>query len=249
MNERIEQRPRRREVLPYNGIRANNQPLCPEFWSLAGGRCEVVLLDLRILGGMAPDPVHGGALPPVVTQGSPSVRLLLDAARHHVAQGNLASVPAVLCYTQENSPRVHLSCLVAGAMGIVHKDDSLDRLGVAIDVVAAGGCVVSAEVATLIGLLADQRKLDVSESQAQVLALAGHGYSRERIATTLCISISTVDKHLATVRTACGNALSYTDLADAFGLRDLAPPDPRSGAKTGQRQRLRELSHRITRRQ
>jgi transposase InsO family protein len=32
MNERIEQRPTRREVLPYNGIRANNQPLCPEFW-------------------------------------------------------------------------------------------------------------------------------------------------------------------------------------------------------------------------
>jgi hypothetical protein len=32
MNEMIEQRPTRREVLPYNGIRANTQPLCPEFW-------------------------------------------------------------------------------------------------------------------------------------------------------------------------------------------------------------------------
>src|ERR1035438_8553720 len=31
MNERIEQRPTRREVLPYNGIQANNQLLCPEF--------------------------------------------------------------------------------------------------------------------------------------------------------------------------------------------------------------------------
>jgi multiple sugar transport system substrate-binding protein len=36
MNEKIEQRPTRREVLPYNGIRANNQPLCPEFWILTG---------------------------------------------------------------------------------------------------------------------------------------------------------------------------------------------------------------------
>jgi len=34
MNEMIEQRPTRREVLPYNGIRANTQPLCPEFWIL-----------------------------------------------------------------------------------------------------------------------------------------------------------------------------------------------------------------------
>jgi hypothetical protein len=35
MNEMIEQRPTRREVLPYNGIRANTQPLCPEFWNQA----------------------------------------------------------------------------------------------------------------------------------------------------------------------------------------------------------------------
>ena len=33
MFETIEQRPTRREVLPYNGIRANAPPLCPEFWS------------------------------------------------------------------------------------------------------------------------------------------------------------------------------------------------------------------------
>src|SRR5450759_2726417 len=32
MLETIKQRPTRREVLPYNGIRANTQPLCPEFW-------------------------------------------------------------------------------------------------------------------------------------------------------------------------------------------------------------------------
>jgi len=44
---------------------------------LPGGRCDVVLLDLRILRGLAPDPVHGGTLPPLISQGSPSVRLLL----------------------------------------------------------------------------------------------------------------------------------------------------------------------------
>jgi len=29
----IEQRPTRREVLPYNEIRPNTKPLCPEFWT------------------------------------------------------------------------------------------------------------------------------------------------------------------------------------------------------------------------
>jgi len=34
MMETTEQRPTRRKVQPYNGIRANTQPLCPEFWNL-----------------------------------------------------------------------------------------------------------------------------------------------------------------------------------------------------------------------
>src|SRR5664280_2603543 len=32
MTETTEQRPRRRKVQPYNGIRTKTQPLCPEFW-------------------------------------------------------------------------------------------------------------------------------------------------------------------------------------------------------------------------
>src|SRR5664280_111007 len=47
MNERIEQRPTRREVLPYNGIRANTQPLCPEFWTQA-----LLRMQRCILAGM-----------------------------------------------------------------------------------------------------------------------------------------------------------------------------------------------------
>jgi integrase/recombinase XerD len=34
----IEQRPTRREVLPYNEIRPNTKPLCPEFWTLNAKR-------------------------------------------------------------------------------------------------------------------------------------------------------------------------------------------------------------------
>ena len=60
----------------------------------------------------------------------------------------------MLCYTQESAPRVHLACLLAGAVGVVHKDQPLDRLTEAIDAVAAGGFVVTPELASLITLLA-----------------------------------------------------------------------------------------------
>jgi DNA-binding NarL/FixJ family response regulator len=208
-------------------------------------RCDVIVLDLRIVRGLAPDPIHGGPRPATIAQGAPAIRLILDEAARQIHQSSIAEAPRILCYTQENSPRVHLNCLIAGAVGVVQKDEPLEHLVTAIDVVAAGGCVVSSDVATLIGLLADQRKVDISESQAQVLALAGHGYQRERIATTLCISVNTVDKHLAAIRAACGAALSYTDLADAFGLRDLAPPNPQNGAKRKRRERLLELKRQL----
>ena len=57
MSERIEQRPTRREVLPYNGIRANTQPLCPEFWNR--GAAEARLHDRQ----------HHQASPRVLRQG------------------------------------------------------------------------------------------------------------------------------------------------------------------------------------
>jgi hypothetical protein len=51
MIETIEQRPTRREVLPYNGIRANTQPLCPEFWSqVTGGHKDDAIWELMFFG-------------------------------------------------------------------------------------------------------------------------------------------------------------------------------------------------------
>ena len=41
MAETIEQGPTRREVLPYKGIRALTQPLCPEFWDQEGERKRI----------------------------------------------------------------------------------------------------------------------------------------------------------------------------------------------------------------
>jgi len=213
---------------------------------LPGRACDVVVLDLRIVRGVAPDPLHGGPVPEPPIQGSAAVAHVLAVASEAVTRGALRAVPAVLCYTQENAPRVHLACLLAGAAGIVLKDQPLDRLAEAIDAVSVGGVVVTPDLASLIALLADQRRLDLTDAQAQVLALAGHGCTRQRMARQLHLSVSTVDKHLAAVRATFGDTRTYTDLADAFGLRDLAPPEPKASDIGTIRTRLSQLRRRLS---
>jgi DNA-binding NarL/FixJ family response regulator len=225
---------------------ADAAELSDAFFRLPGEVCDVVVLDLRIVSGLAPDPLHGGQVTEPPVQGSAAVAHLLAAAGEAVKRGKLRAVPAVLCYTQENAPRVHLACLLAGAAGVVHKDQPLDWLAEAIDAVAAGGIVVTPALASLIVLLADQRRLDLTDAQAQVLALAGHGYTRERIAHQLRLSVSTVDKHLAAIRATFGPAKTYTDLADAFGLRDLAPSQPEAGSARKIRTALAQLKRRLS---
>lgn len=207
------------------------------------GRCDVVILDLQIVSGSAPDPVHGGGEPAAPVQGRYAVGLVLAAARDAVGAGALDRVPAILIYTQESAPRVHVACLAAGASGVVHKSDPLDYLGEAVDIVAAGGVVVDDRMASLIGILARQRRLDLTEAEEGVLALAGHGLSRHQIARKLGATESTVDKHLRAIRDKFGDDVHLTDLADSFGLRDLAPPEP-AGLPV-RRERLRAVARRL----
>jgi hypothetical protein len=59
MLDTIEQRPTRREVLPYNGIRANTQPLCPEFWIQVKSRIQQQHThDAHKWAAIAPDGGH-----------------------------------------------------------------------------------------------------------------------------------------------------------------------------------------------
>ena len=58
MLETLEQRPTRREVLPYNGIRANAQPLCPEFW----GPAARAAADTQFGASHGAEPVDRSAL-------------------------------------------------------------------------------------------------------------------------------------------------------------------------------------------
>jgi DNA-binding NarL/FixJ family response regulator len=224
---------------------ADAQQLAAVLTELPDGRCDVVLLDLRIAPERGADPVYGGGIgtAPAV-QGRAAVELLLRVAQSAVAAGHLARVPAILVYTQELAPRVHVACLLAGAAGVVHKAEPLERLGQAIDIVAAGGVVVDERMATLIELLANQHRLDLTETESAVLALAGHGLTRRQIAGRLDCAESTVDKHLRAIRDKFGADVHFTDLADAYGLRDLAPPETISAPV--RRDRLRTLARRLS---
>lgn len=204
-------------------------------------RCDVVVIDLR-LTTLPRTALDGDPEPPTLAQGSAAVELILEAARAAVAEQLLAAVPAVLVHTQEQEPRVHVACLLAGASGVVHKGEPLERLGEAIDVVSSGGLVVAEDTATLIAQLAADRRIDLTETESLVLTLAGHGQTRGRIARTIGATESTVDKHLRSVRDKFGSSSTWTDLADAFGLRDLSPARPAEQ----RRSRLRGLAARIS---
>jgi DNA-binding NarL/FixJ family response regulator len=204
-------------------------------------RCDLILLDLRIIPDAEPDPAHGGPAPAPVVEGRDAVALLLTACEDAVRRGTLAAQPAVLVHTQEAAPRVHVACLLAGACGVVRKGEPMERLRDAVDIAAAGGLVIGEQVAGLLEILADQQRLDLTDTEASVLALIAHGWTRRRIARELDSTESTVDKHLRAMRSKFGDGVNLVDLADAFGLRDLAPPRPT--VPSTYRQRLRALLH------
>jgi DNA-binding NarL/FixJ family response regulator len=207
-------------------------------------RCDVVLLDLRT----TPQRDRGRLTEPCSTpvQGRNAVELLLRTGMEAVAAGRLASTPAILIYTEVPEPPVHVACLIAGASGVVRKRESLDKLGEAIDIVATGGIVVDEPMATLIDQLANRQRLTITDAETATLALAGHGLSRHQIATRLGCAESTVDKHLRSIRNKLGREIPLSDLADSYGLRDLAPPDALTAPV--RRARLRSLARLITQR-
>jgi DNA-binding NarL/FixJ family response regulator len=209
-------------------------------------RCDVILLDLKVVTEDAPDPaVQRATAALVAVQGVRAVEMLLEATAQATAGGWLERVPAILIYTQESAPRVQVHCLLAGAAGVVHKREPMDRLREAIDVVATGGLVINDRMAGMIELLASRKNMDLTDTEAAVLALSAHGRTRREIAKDLGSSENTVDKHLGAIRTKFGHEGPMTDLADAFGLRDMAPPTP--GGAAARRHGLRTLLQRLDR--
>lgn len=201
-----------------------------QLFELSGERCDVILLDLRTYPSAAVTQVPkspaitsglADSNPDDAIQGVNAVELLLSSAAEMVGNGTLHSLPAILVYTQEPAAFVHVKCLAAGASGVVSKDDTIKSLTDAIDTVAAGGVVITPDMAELMTLLADQTQVSLTEAEAAALTLHAHGYDRRHVAKELSITEDTVDKHFRSIRQKFGRSVNFTDLADAHGLRDL----------------------------
>ncbi|MEU2835335.1 response regulator transcription factor [Streptomyces lavendulae] len=115
----------------------------------------------------------------------------------------LADPPRVLALTTFNTDDLVLQALNAGALGFLLKDLAAEELIAAVRTVAAGGTALSSEIMmklvsraqarTPTGFNGLEEKLDsLTDSEREVLALIGAGYTNQKIAVTLHLSLSSV---------------------------------------------------------
>lgn len=133
-------------------------------------RPDVVLMDLRMPGG-------GG----------------VDAIAELAAQ----EVPSrVLVLTTYDTDRDIMAALDAGATGYLLKDARREDLFAAIRSAARGESVLSPAVATRVVSRVRTRSQELTDREAEVLALVARGRSNREIAAALFVSEATVKTHL-----------------------------------------------------
>ncbi len=138
---------------------------------LAGTAVDVVLMDLRMGGGM------DGA----------------DATR---AIGELPDAPPVLVLTTYDSDADILAAVEAGAAGYMLKDAPPDRLCEAVSAAARGETALSPGVAArLVGRLRTPRTA-LSPRETEILHLLARGLSNRALSRELFVSEATVKTHL-----------------------------------------------------
>ncbi len=157
---------------------------------LEEGRCDVVLMDVRMPG-------LGG----------------IEAARQLALRGG---PPVVLLTTFEDTAEM-IAGLQAGAHGYLLKDTSIEALTDAIRRVARGERVVQPRVADVLAEALAQRTAQaqvvgtLTPREAEVLALLARGLSNKRLASTLGVSAGTVKVHVSNLLA----KLKVTDRAEA----------------------------------
>jgi two-component system response regulator NreC len=121
--------------------------------------------------------------------GRPSLGLLPELARR---------VPdaRVVVVTMQSDPALARAALAAGAAGYVLKDAADTELEQAIRAVAHGGSYLDPSLGALVAAArADQADRGLSDREVEVLRLIALGHTNAEIATTLGLSVRTVESH------------------------------------------------------
>ncbi|MGW5239362.1 response regulator [Monashia sp. NPDC004114] len=120
----------------------------------------------------------------------------LEAIRRLV---RLQRRPAVLVLTMVEDPDAVTASLQVGASGYVLKGAAQEEVVAAIRTVASGGAVVGARAAQQFLSRRGPAHPDLTEREAEVLALLAQGRSNTEIARELDISVKTVQNHVSHV--------------------------------------------------
>jgi DNA-binding NarL/FixJ family response regulator len=123
----------------------------------------------------------------------------LEAIRRIVARDSAQSpAPAVLVLTMVDDDDSVTAALQVGARGYLLKGAVQEEVLAALRTVAAGGVVFGAGAAQRV-LSGDRRFADLTEREAQVLALIADGRSNAEIGRDLGVSLKTVQNHVSHV--------------------------------------------------
>lgn len=165
---------------------------------------DVVIVDLN-LAGTGPAPA---------LQGPDGVRAVAQAGYR------------ILVYTSEVRRTVLVNCLAAGAVGIVHKVESLPALSAAVAAVAAGEVVITQEL-TGLAELAERRHLlpTLSPREREVLAGRARGESFAAIGRRLYIGTQTATGYMNNVKAKFAAFLQDHSAADLEYYLGLEPVD------------------------
>ncbi|GAA1927293.1 response regulator transcription factor [Nocardioides marmoribigeumensis] len=117
-----------------------------------------------------------------------------EGIRRIVAQ---PAPPAVLVLTMVDDEDAVGAALQVGALGYVLKGALQEEVLAAIRTVAAGGVVAGGEAARRVLLGRQRYRRDLTEREAQVLALVAAGRSNSEIARELELSLKTVQNHVS----------------------------------------------------
>lgn len=161
---------------------------------------DVVVLDLVLTGTGAEG----------VTQGAAAIRLVAGEGY------------PVLIYTNERRRIVLAGCLAAGAQGVVHKAEPVERLAEAIDAVRRGEVVITTALVGLAEVVERYGELPtLTPRQRQVLFRRARGEPFQRIASGMGISRKTAEEYMAEVGRRFADYLrehSTTDLERHLGI-------------------------------